>query len=327
MAVTTTGTRARRRADPDVKAITHRQTTRWNRFRRDRVLLALALPGLLLVVLFHYLPLLGNIIAFQDYQPYIGIWDSPFTGLQNFQVIIDGNPAFLRALGNTLVISLIQIVVIFPLPIALALLLNSLLSDTVKKTVQTILYLPHFMSWVIVVAIFQNVLGNGGLVNTWLRSIGAQGFNLVGNPDAFLSLLTSQAAWKDVGWASILFLAALSQIDQNLYEAADMDGANRWQQILHVTLPGIKGIIILLLILRLGDVLTVGFEQIILQQQSVGREVSEVLDTYVYNNGIINGDWGIAAAVGLVKGAVAVVLVLAANKIAHLFGERGIYQS
>jgi putative aldouronate transport system permease protein len=327
MAVTQSTARANRRTIPRAEAVKARKISRRTRFSRDRVLLLLAVPGLIAVLVFHYLPLLGNVIAFQDYQPYIGIWNSAFNGLQNFQVIINGDPAFLRALGNTLVISLIQIVVLFPIPIALALLLNSLLSERIKKIAQTILYLPHFMSWVIVVALFQNVLGNGGLVNTWLRSIGAQGINLIGNPDAFLGVITSQAAWKDVGWASILFLAALSQIDQNLYEAADMDGANTWQQTWHVTLPGIKGIIVLLLILRLGDVLTVGFEQIILQQQSVGREVSEVLDTYVYNNGIINGDWGIAAAVGLVKGVVSVVLVLGANKLAHLFGERGIYQS
>ncbi|MFT4211854.1 MAG: ABC transporter permease subunit [Microbacterium sp.] len=308
-------------------AVPTRRVAFRTRFRRDRMLLLLALPGIVLVLLFHYLPLLGNVIAFQDYQPYIGIWDSPFVGLNNFQLIFDGNRAFLGALGNTLVISFIQIVVVFPLPIALALMLNSLLSDTVKKVVQTVLYLPHFMSWVIVVAIFQNVLGNGGLFNTWLHSIGSEGFNIIGNPDAFLMLITSQAAWKDVGWASILFLAALSRIDPNLYEAADMDGANRWQQTWHVTLPGIRSIIVLLLILRLGDVLTVGFEQIILQQQSVGREVSEVLDTYVYNNGIINGEWGTAAAVGLVKGLVSVALVLGANKVAHIFGERGIYQS
>ncbi|MDF1477983.1 ABC transporter permease subunit [Leifsonia sp. H3M29-4] len=297
------------------------------RLRRDWVLLALAVPGIALLLLFQYVPLLANVIAFQDYQPYIGIWSSPFVGFQNFEILFNGDPAFVRALLNTLLISFVQIVVIFPLPIALALTLNTLLHDTVKKVVQTVLYLPHFMSWVIVVAIFQNVLGNGGLLNTWLRSIGAEGFDIVGNPDMFLALITSQAAWKDVGWASILFLAALSRIDPNLYEAADMDGANRWQQTWHVTLPGIKGIIVLLLILRLGDVLTVGFEQIVLQQQSVGREVSEVLDTYVYNNGIINGEWGTAAAVGLVKGVVSVVLVLGANKLAHLFGERGVYQS
>lgn len=304
-----------------------RRVPRAARFRRDRVLLALAVPGIALLVLFQYVPLLGNVIAFQDYQPYIGIWDSPFVGFRNFQILVNGDPAFLRALLNTLLISLVQIVVIFPLPIALALTLNTLLSDTLKKAVQTVLYLPHFMSWVIVVAIFQNVLGNGGLVNTWIRSLGGEGFDIVGNPDAFLVLITSQAAWKDVGWASILFLAALSRIDPNLYEAAEMDGANRWKQTWHVTLPGIKSIIVLLLILRLGDVLTVGFEQIVLQQQSVGREVSEVLDTYVYNNGIINGEWGTAAAVGLVKGVVSVVLVLGANKLAHLFGERGVYQS
>ena len=139
-------------------------------------------------------------------------------------------------------------------------------------------------------------------------------------------MIAAQAIWKDTGWATILFLAALAQIDAELYEASSMDGASRLQQLWHVTLPGLRGVIILVFILKLGDSLSIGFEQIILQQLAVGRAASEVLDTYVYNNGIINGDWGVAAAVGLVKGAVSVVLVLAANKVAHLFGEAGVYQ-
>ncbi|RBM18597.1 polysaccharide ABC transporter ATP-binding protein [Streptomyces sp. PT12] len=279
------------------------------------------------IVLFHYLPLLGNVTAFQDYQPFLGISGSAWNGFENFEVIVNGDPAFLNALRNTLLISFIQIVLVFPIPIALALLLNSLLSERVKRLVQSVLYLPHFMSWVIVVALFQNMLGAGGLLNTWLRDQGHGTLDIIGNPDLFAMLITSQVVWKDAGWAMILFLAALSRIDAQLYEAAAVDGAGRMRQTWHVTLPGIKGVIVLLLILRLSDALTVGFEQIILQQQAVGLEGSEVLDTYVYNHGVLGGEWGVAAAVGLVKGLVAVVLVLGANKIAHIFGERGVYQS
>ncbi|TDW15978.1 ABC transporter permease [Kribbella kalugense] len=296
------------------------------RLLRDRVLLLFALPGVGLIIAFHYVPLLGNVIAFKDYQPFLGIGGSDWSGWENFSVIFNGDPAFLRALKNTLILTCLQSVFVFPAPIVLALLLNSLFSERIKRIAQSILYLPHFMSWVIVVALFQQMLGGNGLLNNYLRSHDLATINIVGNSELFHVLLTSQIIWKDTGWATILFLAALSQIDSQLYEAASVDGANRMKQLWHVTLPGLRGIIILLFILRLGDSLTVGFEQIILQQQAVGRDVSEVLDTYVYNNGVLGGAWGVAAAVGLVKGIVGVILVLTANKVAHIFGEQGVYQ-
>ena len=297
----------------------------WGRARRDKVLLLMALPGLVLLLAFHYLPLFGNLIAFQEYLPFVPLGRSAWVGLDNFAVIFNGDPEFLNALKNTLLITLVQVIFVFPAPIALALLLNSLLSERIKRIVQSVLYLPHFLSWVIVIAIFQQILGGSGLINNALRSHGIDTIDFLGNPDSFIALLSSQVIWKDTGWATILFLAALSQIDSQLYEAASVDGASRMKQLWHVTLPGLRGIIILLFILRLGDSLTVGFEQIILQQQAVGRDVSEVLDTYVYNNGVLGGAWGVAAAVGLVKGIVGVILVLTANKVAHIFGEQGVY--
>ena len=301
--------------------------TAWKRLTRDKALVLATLPGIALLLTFHYLPWLGNIIAFKDYQPYLGISESPWVGFDNFTIIVNGDPAFINALTNTLIIMLLQIIVVFPAPIALALLLDSLVSDRLKKTVQSILYLPHFLSWVIVVAIFQQILGDAGLLNGFLRDHGISTISIVGNADAFKALITSQVLWKDCGWATILFLAALSQIDAKLYEAAAVDGAGRLRQLWHITLPGLRAIIVLLLILRLGDSLTVGFEQIVLQQPAVGNQASEVLDTYVYNNGILAGNWGVSAAVGLVKGLVGLALVLTANKIAHWFGERGIYDS
>ena len=302
-----------------------RRPSRFRRFRRDRFLFLLGLPGVVLVLLFHYVPLAGNIIAFKDYRPYLTIWEAPWVGLNNFAVIFEGDPAFLNALKNTLVISVLQIIVVFPVPIALALLLNSLLSERIKRVAQSILYLPHFMSWVVIVALFQQLLGNAGLYNTWARVNDLPVLRIIGDPDLFLALITSQAIWKDAGWGTIIFLAAISRVDQQLYEAVAVDGGGRMRQLWHVTLPAIRSVIVLLLILKLGDVLTVGFEQIILQQGAVGQDASEVLDTYVYNRGIIDGNFGLAAAVGLVKGLIGLVLVLAANKIAHLFGERGIY--
>ncbi|MEN3304624.1 MAG: putative aldouronate transport system permease protein [Micromonosporaceae bacterium] len=297
------------------------------RLRRDGVLLLLAVPGILVLLLFRYVPLLGNIIAFEDYQPFVGFIQSPWIGLENFRVIVTGDAEFRTAVTNTLIITLLQVMFVFPAPIALALLLNSLLSERLKRLVQSVLYLPHFLSWVIVVAIFQEVLGGSGLLNNWLRTHDHATLSLIGNAGLFKELLTAQVIWKDTGWATILFLAALSQIDVGQYEAASVDGAGRWRQLWHITLPGLRSIIVLLFILRLGDVLSVGFEQIILQQGAVGPQASEVLDTYVYHHGVINGQWGVSAAVGLVKGIVGVALVLAANKVAHLFGEQGIYQS
>ncbi|GAA2828784.1 ABC transporter permease [Kribbella solani] len=299
---------------------------RLRQFRRDKVLVALGLPGAIALILFQYLPLLGNIIAFKDYQPYLGINDAPFVGLRNFSFLWDGNPEFLNALVNTLILTLVQAVFVFPIPLALALLLNSLAGERLKRLLQSVLYLPHFLSWVIVIAIFQQMLGNAGMLNTFLVQNDFPMIHIIGVPELFKALLTTQVIWKDAGWGTIIFLAALSQVDQEQYEASAVDGANARQRLWHITLPSLKGIFILLLILRLGDSLSVGFEQIILQQGPVGTDSSEVLDTWVYNNGIIGGDWGMSTAAGLVKSMVGVLLVIGANKLAHLFGEQGVYQ-
>ncbi|WP_022919108.1 ABC transporter permease [Ruania albidiflava] len=287
----------------------------------------MALPGLVLLLAFQYVPLAGNVIAFKDYLPFIGIAESDWVGLENFEIITGGDPRFVNALGNTLIITLVQVVLVFPIPICLALAMNSLVSERIKRLVQSVLYLPHFLSWVIVVAVFQQFLGGAGMINNFLRSQGWDTFSIIGDPDAFIPLITAQVVWKDSGWATILFLAVLSQVSTELYEAASVDGAGRWRQMWHVTLPALRPIVVLLLILKLGDALSVGFEQIILQQQAVGLQASEVLDTYVYNNGIVDQNWSEAAAVGLVKGVVGVVLVWGANKVAHIFGEDGLYRT
>ncbi|HET6299154.1 MAG TPA: ABC transporter permease subunit [Kribbella sp.] len=294
--------------------------------RRDKLLISLGLPGALALILFQYLPILGNVIAFQDYQPYLGITESGWVGFSNFSFLWDGNSEFLNALTNTLVLTVVQVVLVFPVPLALALLLNSLAGERLKRLMQSVLYLPHFFSWVIVVALFQQMLGNAGMLNTFLIQHDLPQFHVIGVPELFKVLLTTQAIWKDTGWGTIIFLAAISQIDQEQYEAAAVDGAGAWKRMLHITLPSLKGLFILLLILRLGNSLSVGFEQIILQQGPVGLPASEVLDTWVYNNGVIAGNWGMSAAAGLVKSVVGIALVIGANKLAHLFGERGVYE-
>ncbi|ABS01900.1 putative aldouronate transport system permease protein [Kineococcus radiotolerans] len=294
------------------------------RLRRDRSLLLMCLPMVGLLLVFAYVPMAGNVVAWQDYSPFTGVRASPFVGWANFERVF-ADPSFWSAVRNTLTITAFQLVFFFPVPIALALLLNSVLSSRVRVTVQSIVYLPHFFSWVLVVSIFQQVLGGAGLLNRVLEAAGFSGVDIVTNPDTFLFLITSQAVWKDAGWGIIVFLAALAAVDPALYEAAAMDGANRWRRIWHITLPALKPVIVLLLILRLGDSLTVGFEQLILQRDAVGQGVAEVLDTFVYYRGVRNGDWSYAAAAGLVKGVVSLFLVLAANKVAHVFGEQGVY--
>ncbi|MDQ0632315.1 putative aldouronate transport system permease protein [Arthrobacter pascens] len=294
------------------------------RLRRDKSLVLMTLPAIALLLVFAYVPMLGNVVAFQDYSPFVGIPDSPFVGLDNFTRVL-GDQGFWLAVSNTLVITAFQLVFFFPVPIVLALLLNSLLSPALRSTIQAIVYLPHFFSWVLVVSVFQQVLGGAGLLSQSLRAHGWQAMDIMTNPDTFLFLITSQAIWKDAGWGIIVFLAALSAIDQEQYEAAAVDGANRWHRMWHVTLPALRGVVILLLILRLGDALSVGFEQLILQRDAVGAQASEVLDTFVYYTGVRNGDWGYAAAAGLIKGVVSLALILGANKLAHLFGESGVY--
>jgi putative aldouronate transport system permease protein len=254
----------------------------------------------------------------------VPITQSPWIGLQNFQTLF-ADPTFWRAVVNTLEITLMQLVLFFPVPIALALLIHSLVWPWLRVLVQSVLYLPHFLSWVIVVGFFQESLGSGGVVNHMLRQANESTITVMSDPSTFKLLLTSQLIWKDAGWGTIIFLAALAAIDDSLYEAAAIDGSGAWSRFWHVTLPGIRPIIVLLLILRLGEALSVGFEQIILQRNAVGAHAAEVLDTYVYYHGVVDGNWGVGIAVGLIKGVVGFVLILGANKAAHMLGEQGVY--
>ncbi|MFC4532018.1 ABC transporter permease [Sphaerisporangium dianthi] len=296
-----------------------------SRLRRDWPLLLMTLPAAGLLLLFHYVPLLGNIIAFQDYSPYVGFKDSPFIGFSNFQWLLQ-DESFWDATLNTLSITTFQLVFYFPVPIALAILLDSVVRPRLRLIMQGIVYMPHFFSWVLVVTLFQQMLGGAGLISQILRDHGHKGIELMTNPDTFLLLVTAETVWKDAGWGTIIFLAALAAIDQHLYEAAAVDGASRWKRIWHITLPGLRPVVILLLILRLGEALNVGFEQFFLQRDAVGREAAEVLDTFVYWRTLTTGEWSYGAAAGLVKGLVGLLLILVANKVAHRFGEQGIYK-
>jgi putative aldouronate transport system permease protein len=299
------------------------RSTLWQRIWRDRLMLLLIAPGVVYFLLFQYLPLLGYIIAFEDYLPFIG-FDSPFVGFANFQSMFS-DAAFWQAFWNTIIISMVQIIFYFPAPICLALLLHGVISTKVRRIIQSVVYLPHFISWVIVVSLWQQVLGGSGIFVHTLRDLGLPAVNVMTEPSLFKPLVVLQVIWKETGWGTIIYLAALLNIEASLYEAAVVDGAGRWQRLWNITLPGIMGVTILLLILRLGAVLTVGFEQILLQRNAVGPAAGEVLDTYVYFKGIVGGQWGITAAAGLIKGILGTLLVISANKLAHRAGQEGVY--
>lgn len=298
-------------------------SSRWRRMYHDRWMYLFMLPGVIYFILFIYFPMLGNIIAFKNYSPFVGIMDSPWVGLDNFErLFTDVN--FKQALVNTIQIEVLQLIFAFPAPLALALLLNSLISEKVKRSIQSIVYLPHFLSWVIVIALWQQVFGGAGIINQTLRDNGMDTINIMSNPEFFKPLVVLQSMWKDIGWGTIIFLAALTKIDPQLYEAAAMDGANGRRRMFDVTLPGIRSIVILLLILRMGSMFSTGFEQYFLQRNAVGPQAAEVLDTLVYTLGFQSGQWSFGAAVGLVRGVVAAILIFGANWLAKKLGEEGL---
>lgn len=303
-----------------------RRKTPWRvRLRRDRSLILMTLPALLLLAVFGYTPMLGLVMAFQSYDLYDGFLHSPWVGFSNFQQLLT-DPGFWHAFTNTLVLFSVQLVLFFPVPIALAILLDSLLGHRVRAFIQGVVTLPHFFSWVMVITIFQQMLGGTGLLDTFLRQHGvANPVNVMTDPGAFKFLVAAQLVWKEAGWSMIVYLAALAAISPSLYEAAAVDGAGWWQRLRHITLPGLKGITVLLLILNLGYALTFGFEQMLIQRGAVGPNASEVITTFAYQFGIVEGNFSYGAAAGLFLGVTSLILILAANKVAHLFGEDGLY--
>ncbi|WP_310740324.1 ABC transporter permease [Microbispora sp. H10885] len=295
------------------------------RLRRDRSLLIMVVPAVVLLLVFNYAPLFGLLTAFQYYDPPAGVWNSEWAGVEQFRRLF-ADPLFWGALRNTLYLSLVQLVLFFPIPIALALLLNSVLGVRVRNFVQSVVYLPHFFSWVLVITIFQQMLGGAGALNQFLRSHDLQTWDITTNPGTFVLLVTSQVVWKEAGWGIVVFLAALSAMNPGLYEAAAVDGAGPFRRMWHITLPGLRGVIVLMLVLRLGGALSVGFEQFLIQRDAVGHETAEVLDTYAFYYGIATGDYSLGAAAGLFKSVISLLLIWGANRIAHSFGEDGLYR-
>jgi putative aldouronate transport system permease protein len=295
------------------------------RLRRDRSLLLMAVPAVVLLVVFNYVPLFGLLTAFQDYDPLVGVFHSDWVGLEQFNQLF-GDPLFWESLANTLYLSFVQLVLFFPVPIALALLLNSVLSQRLRNFVQSVVYLPHFFSWVLAITIFQQMLGGAGVLNQFLRAHDIATWDIMTNPHTFALLVTSQAIWKEAGWSIIVFLAALAGINTDLYEAAAAYGAGRWRRLWHITLPGLRGVVVLMLVLRLGNALSVGFEQFLVQRDAVGHDTADVLDTFSFYYGIATGNYSYGAAAGLFKSVISLLLIWGANKLAHAFGEDGLYR-
>jgi putative aldouronate transport system permease protein len=292
---------------------------------RSKYLYLLALPGLVFFLIFKYIPMFGIVVAFQNYSPIRGIAHSPWVGFEHFQRFFS-NPDFLLLFRNTMGISLMNLVFFFPLPIIVSVFLNELRSEKYKKVIQTVVYMPHFMSWVIISGLTFLLFATGeGLLNKILTSLGIEGVDVLTNPHLFWIMVTLQSIWKEAGWGTIIFLAAIAGVDPQLYEAARMDGAGRFRQIWHVTLPAIRSVIVVMLILRLGHIMDVGFEQILLMYNGAVSEVAEVFDTYVYRVGVQQAQFSYSTAAGLFKSVVGLLLVVISNKLAKKFGEEGVY--
>ncbi|NUR70340.1 MAG: sugar ABC transporter permease [Hamadaea sp.] len=284
--------------------------------RRDWQLYSLAILPLLFFVVFRYLPMLGNVIAFRRYRPGGDIFGERWVGLHYFQMFWS-DPTFWQVFTNTLIIGGLTLVVLFPLPVVLALLLNEVRTRALKRLVQTISYLPHFLSIVVVAGIVFQVLSVDGIVNQGLKALGQEAVPFLQQPGWFRTIYVSSEAWQTIGWGTILYLAALTTIDPDLYEAARIDGANRWQQTWHVTLPGIRPTMVTLLILNIGTFMAVGFEKILLLYNPLTYPTADVVATYLYRVGVVSGSFSYAAAIGLFESVIGLVLVLSANAISR----------
>lgn len=293
--------------------------------KRDRFLYLIIIPFVAWYLVFQYYPMLGLQMAFKKYSIYRGLSGSPWVGFDNFTAFFNG-PYFLRTLKNTLLISVYSLIFAFPAPIILALLLNEVKNMLFKRTVQTLTYLPHFISIVIVAGFVTNFLSpTNGIINLLLAKLGFEKMYFLVIPEYFRTIFISMNIWREVGFGSIIYIAALSAINPELHEAAIIDGANKWKRVLHVTLPGIVPTIMIMLILKIGSLLDVGYEAIILLYQPSTYEVSDVISTYVYRTGLQDGRYDLGTAVGLFNSAVGLILVICANKLSKKYTESGLW--
>ncbi len=304
------------------------QQASWQRaakyLKRNWPLYVMMVPALVLLALFAYYPMYGIVIAFQRYNPGIGFLGSPWVGLRNFERLF-ASPNFGQVMTNTLLIAVGKIISLQLAAILLALLLNEVRALVFKRAVQTVVYLPHFLSWIVLGGIVSDLLAPNGMVNQALGLVGVEPVLFLSSNTWFRPVIIVSHLWKEVGWAAIIYLAALTGIDPQLYEAAAIDGATRWQQTLHVSIPGIRTVIVVLAALSLGQVLNAGFEQVFVLYNPSVYATGDILDTYVYRQGLLASQFSLAAAAGLVGSSVSFVLIIASQWAARRWGDYRIF--
>lgn len=292
---------------------------------RDRYLYLLLVPGIAILFIFRYIPMYGTLIAFKEYNMFKGFGASPWVGWKHFYSLYN-NPNFLRIVANTFIISGYRVLFGFPAPLLLALLLNEIKNLKFKRVTQTVTYLPYFISWVIFAGLIRAFLDpTDGVINQLIVWFGAKPINFLVRRDLFRGMLIVTDVYKTIGWGTIIYMAAFSGIDPALYEAAVIDGANRFQKMWYITLPSIRGVIIILFILNIGTILNYGFEQIFLLYNPTVYKVADIIDTYVYRKGIVQTNYSLGAAAGLFKAMIALTLIVSADRIAKFFGEEGVW--
>lgn len=303
----------------------NRRKQLWKDIKAAKYLYMLIIPVMIYLIIFRYGPMYGIVIAFKDYKIGDGIMGSAWAGLKHFKRLF-GSHDFYQILRNSLLLNIYSVVFQFPVPIILALLLNEIRNKFFKKSVQSILYLPHFLSWVILAGIvIQMTSPSTGIINTIIKTFGGEPIYFMANKTWWLIIYVVSGIWKESGWGTIIYLAAISNVDAQLYEAAYIDGANKWKQTWHITLPAIKPTIVILLIMRMGSMISVGFDQIWMMSNDYVREVSEVFATYTYRMGIQNVQYSYTSAVGLFQSIVNFVMLMSTNYIAKKMGESGIW--
>ncbi len=281
-------------------------------------LYVMVLPSFVLAVIFCYVPMGGLVMAFQDYKPWLGISGSQFVGMDQFKQIFMFKESY-QAIINTLIIAVAKIIFGLIVPIVMALLLNEVRHAGLKKGIQTLVYLPHFLSWITVAGMLRDILGLDGIVNAFLQKLGVAPIFFLGEAGMFRQIVVLSDLWKGFGFGMIVYLAAISNIDQSLYEAAEMDGANRWQQTMHITIPGIMPMIIVMATLSLGNVLNAEFDQIFNLYSPLTYSTGDIIDTYVYRQSLVNGQYSFGTAVGLFKSGVGLLLTAVAYRLAYKF--------
>lgn len=296
-----------------------------SRIVRDRWLYLMLVPGVLYYLLFRIGPILGLVSAFQNYQPFLGFFRSPFVGLKHFKRFFS-DPQFLILFRNTIIFGLMNLFLYFPMPIIVSLLLNEVRHNKYKTAVQAMIYIPHLVSWIVVYSITYTLFTTeGGVINNILKMMDMQTIAPLVTPGALRPMVLGQIIWKETGYGTIIFLAAIAGVDPALYEAAKIDGAGRWQQLVHITWPAIRSTVVTMLVLRTGYFLDTGFEQLLLMINATNRTLGETFDTYIYELGIKGGQFSYTAAVGFFKSVVALVLVLTTNFVAKRCGEEGLF--